>query len=75
MRWRRSRTEKWYIAFLRGDQFDHQKRYDEAEAQFRKALEIDPKNAMVLNYLGYMLADHGTKLQDAMKLIQQAVDA
>jgi tetratricopeptide (TPR) repeat protein len=66
-------TEKWYIAFLRGDQFDHQKKYDEAEAQFRKALEIDPKNAMVLNYLGYMLADNGTKLQDAMKLIQQAI--
>jgi tetratricopeptide (TPR) repeat protein len=66
-------AEKWYIAFLRGDQFDHQKKYDEAEAQFRKALEIDPKNAMVLNYLGYMLADNGTKLQDAMKLIQQAI--
>lgn len=65
--------EKWYIAFLRGDQFDHQKMYDQAEAQFRKALEIDPKNAMVLNYLGYMLADNGTKLQDAMKLIQQAI--
>ena len=67
-------NEKLYVAFLRGDLADHQKKYDEAEAQFRKALEIDPKNAMILNYLGYMLADNGTKLQDAQKLIQQAVD-
>ncbi|HXE08748.1 MAG TPA: tetratricopeptide repeat protein [Acidobacteriaceae bacterium] len=66
-------TDKWYIAFLRGDEFDRQKMYDQAEVQFRKALELDPKNAMVLNYLGYMLADNGTKLQDAMKLIQQAI--
>jgi Flp pilus assembly protein TadD len=47
--------------------------YDQAEAQFRKALEIDPQNAAVLNYLGYMLADHDEKLPEALKLIRQAV--
>ncbi len=67
-------NERWYIDFLRGDEFDHEKKYDQAEAEFRKALEIDPKNHMVLNYLGYMLADNGQKLQEAKKLIQQAVD-
>ena len=67
-------NDTMYIDFLRGDLADREKKFDEAEAQFRKALEIDPKNAMVLNYLGYMLADNGTKLQEAQKLIQQAVD-
>ncbi|HEY5055201.1 MAG TPA: tetratricopeptide repeat protein, partial [Acidobacteriaceae bacterium] len=70
----RKPNEKLYIYFLRGDLADREKKYDEAEAQFRKALEIDPKSAMVLNYLGYMLADNGMKLQDAEKYIKQAVN-
>jgi Flp pilus assembly protein TadD len=44
-----------------------------AEAEFRKALAIDPHNPGVLNYLGYMLADQGEKLPEALKLIQEAV--
>ena len=30
--------------------YDDQKRYNEAEKMFRKALEINPHDAMVLNY-------------------------
>jgi tetratricopeptide (TPR) repeat protein len=63
-----------YILFLRGELYDRQKMYDQAEAQFRKALVIDPQNAAVLNYLGYMLADQGEKLPEALQMIRQAVD-
>jgi tetratricopeptide (TPR) repeat protein len=66
--------EKLYAIFLRGELYDRQKMYDKAEAEFRKALEIDPQNAAVLNYLGYMLADRGEKLPEALKMIRQAVD-
>ena len=66
--------EKLYMFFLRGEFFDRQKMYDQAEAQFRKALAIDPRNPGVLNYLGYMLADQGQKLPEALKMISQAVD-
>jgi tetratricopeptide (TPR) repeat protein len=66
--------EKLYVNFLRGEYYDRQKKYDEAEAEFRKALAIDPQNAAVLNYLGYMLADQGKELPDALKMIRQAVD-
>ncbi len=66
--------EKLYVLFLRGEFYDRQKMYDQAEAQFRKALVLDPQNAAVLNYLGYMLADQGQKLPEALKLIRQAVD-
>jgi len=66
--------EKLYSLFLRGEYYDRQKMYDQAEAQFRKALAIDSKNAAVLNYLGYMLADQGQKLPEALKMIHQAVD-
>jgi len=66
--------EKLYVMFLRGEFYDRQKKYDEAEGQFRQALAIDPQNAAVLNYLGYMLADQGKELPDALKMIRQAVD-
>ena len=67
-------SEKVYALYLRGEYFERQKDFDQAEAEFRKALAIDPSNAGVLNYLGYMLADNGQKLPEALKLIRQAVD-
>jgi tetratricopeptide (TPR) repeat protein len=66
--------EKLYVYFLRGSLYDRQKLYDEAEAEFRKALEIDPQNPTVLNYLGYMLADRGVRLPEALTLIRKAVE-
>ncbi len=66
--------EKLEVLYLRGEFYERQKMYDQAEVQFRKALAIDPHNPGVLNYLGYMLADQGQKLPEALKLIRQAVD-
>lgn len=66
--------EKLYVYFMRGVLADRQKHYDEAEAEFRKALAIDPQNATILNYLGYMLADRGVKLPEALVMIRKAVE-
>jgi tetratricopeptide (TPR) repeat protein len=65
--------ERLYMFYLRGEFFERQKMYEQAEVQFRKALEIDTHNPGVLNYLGYMLADQGQKLPEALKMIQEAV--
>ena len=70
-----SKTEdKENIEFLRAANLEKQKKYDEAEAIFRKILTESPDNAAVLNYLGYMLADHNMKLEDALAMIKKAVD-
>lgn len=61
------------IAFLRGASQERQKHYDAAEQQFREALSGDPNNALTLNYLGYMLAEHNTKLDEALQLVERAV--
>jgi tetratricopeptide (TPR) repeat protein len=66
--------EKFSLLYARGEYFERQKMYDQAEVQFRKALVIDPHNPGVLNYLGYMLADQGEKLPEALKMIQEAVN-
>jgi len=36
-------------------------------------LNGDPNNAMVLNYLGYMLADRGVRLEEALGYVKKAV--
>lgn len=65
--------DKVYIYFLRGTLEERQKHFDEAEVQFRKLLDIDPNNALTLNYLGYMLADRGVRLNEALAMIKKAV--
>jgi tetratricopeptide (TPR) repeat protein len=44
-----------------------------AEADFRLALELRPDQPMVLNYLGYSLVEQGMKLDEALGMIQTAV--
>jgi tetratricopeptide (TPR) repeat protein len=66
--------DKSYLLFLKGALAERQKHYEPAEQLFRQALDIDPNSAMTLNYLGYMLADKGTRLPEALKLIRKAVD-
>jgi len=66
--------EKLYGYFLQGELADREKMYDEADADFRQALTIDPQNPMVLNYLGYMNADRGVKLTESLQQIQKAVE-
>jgi tetratricopeptide (TPR) repeat protein len=65
--------DKENIEFLRAANLERQKKYDDAEATFRKILNESPDNAAVLNYLGYMLADHNSKLDDALAMIKKAV--
>ena len=66
--------DKEYVWFLRGSTFEREKRYSEAEEQFKKVLASDPEHASALNYLGYMLADQNMKLEEALGYIKRAVD-
>ena len=66
--------EKSYAHFLYGSIWERQKQYDRAEAEFKKALELNPESAMTLNYLGYMLADQDVHLEEAIAYIQKALE-
>jgi tetratricopeptide (TPR) repeat protein len=57
-----------------GAVYERQKQFDKAEEEFKKVLGVNPKNAQVLNYYGYMLADRGVRLEEAHDLVQRAVD-
>jgi tetratricopeptide (TPR) repeat protein len=68
------KEDKLYFLFLRGELAERQKHYEPAEQYFRQVLDLDPSNAMTLNYLGYMLADRGIRLPEALKMIRKALD-
>lgn len=59
--------------FLLGAIFERQKKFDQAEEEFRKVLDWNPRNSSTLNYYGYMLADRGVRLDEATDLIRRAL--
>jgi len=69
--------DKAYVSFLRGDFYQRQKMYDQADGEFRKVLTVtpptDPQAAATLNYLGYMNADRGVRLDESLSYIKQAL--
>jgi tetratricopeptide (TPR) repeat protein len=69
--------DKAYVWFLRGDMYQREKMFDQAETEFKKVLAAtspsDPQAASTLNYLGYMNADRGVKLDESMNYIKQAL--
>jgi len=62
-----------YVIFVQGSIYERQKKYDLAEESFHKVIADNPKDAMALNYLGYMLADRGTRVEEALGYIRRAV--
>ena len=65
--------DKEYVYFLRGSTYEREKKYDQAEAEFKKVLAIAPQSAAALNYLGYMNADRGVQLEESLNYIKLAV--
>ena len=66
------KAENWAIHYSRGIALERDKKWDAAEKDFRKALELRPDDPNVLNYLGYSYLDRGVKLPEARKLIEGA---
>lgn len=62
------------VLFQLGATLERQKKSEAADAVFREALGIEPESAPVLNYLGYMNADRGFKLDEAVTFIEKAVN-
>lgn len=59
--------------FMLGSIYERQKKFDEAEQEFRKVLDANPNNGAALNYYGYMLADRGVRVEEAASMIQRAL--
>ncbi len=63
----------WTILYSRGIALERSKQWKRAEKDFVSALELNPDQPYVLNYLGYSWVDQGIKLERARKMIERAV--
>jgi len=61
------------VTFELGAAFDKQKKFAESEATFRQLLARDPEHAAALNYLGYMLAERGERLEESVSYVKKAL--
>jgi len=68
-------TDQWFVHYVRGISFERLGEWDRAETDLRRALELEPDQPQVLNYLGYSLVEQKTKLDEALELIERAVSA
>nr|WP_328803274.1 tetratricopeptide repeat protein [Ruegeria haliotis] len=65
----------WFLHYARGISHERLKNWDQAESDFRRALELNPGQPQVLNYLGYSLVERQENLDEALGMIERAVEA
>lgn len=64
----------WTIFFQRGIAYERLKQWDKAEPDFKRALELNPEQPQVLNYLGYSWVDKNMNLEQGIDMIRRAVE-
>ena len=67
------RDPGWQLWFARAVSHERSGQWELAEADFRAALDIEPDQPTVLNYLGYSLVERREKLDEALEMIERAV--
>jgi tetratricopeptide (TPR) repeat protein len=64
----------WPLFYARGIGEERSKQWAKAETDFNKALELEPDQAYVLNYLGYSWIDMNRNLDEGLAMIKKAVE-
>lgn len=64
----------WRVHYYDGIAHERLKQWDVAEQRFRRALELSPNEASVLNYLGYSMIEKKINLPEAMDMVKKAVE-
>jgi tetratricopeptide (TPR) repeat protein len=64
---------RWFTHYARAIAHERLDNWTEAEADFRKALELNPEQPQVLNYLGYSMVEQQVNLDEALDMIERAV--
>lgn len=65
--------DNWDQFYSRGVCYERLNQWPKAEADFLKAIELNPEEPLILNYLGYSWVDRGQNIEKALDLIKKAV--
>jgi len=66
---------QWFVHYVRAIAHERLDNWPQAEADFRRALELNPDHPQVLNYLGYTMVEKRVNLDEALDMIERAVAA
>lgn len=64
----------WLLFYFRGISNERSGNWDQAEADFKKALALRPEQPQVLNYLGYSWVEQHRNLEEARAMLERAVE-
>lgn len=70
-----SPSPDWRLLFARGAAYERMGDWPRAEADLTAALALNPDEPDILNYLAYGWIDRGERLEEALAMVQAAVDA
>jgi len=73
LKYMKSRGDSAVLLFSKAVTLERNGRFDPAVATFENLIELIPDHGQSLNYLGYMLADKGVRLDEAKILIEKAL--
>ncbi len=64
----------WSLFYARGISYERSKQWNKAEADFLRALELQPEQPDVLNYLAYSWVEQGVNYDRALRMLERAVE-
>ena len=66
--------QHWPVLYYRGIAYERTDAWVAAEADFRRALELEPEQPQVMNYLAYSLVERQENLGEARAMLLRAVE-
>jgi tetratricopeptide (TPR) repeat protein len=70
----KSEQHHWSLFYFRGISLERDGQWQRAEADFLKALELQPEQPYVMNYLAYSWVEQKTHLDEAQEMLVRAVE-
>jgi tetratricopeptide (TPR) repeat protein len=72
-RFGQTQPRDWRLYYSRGIALERSQQWARAESDLKRALELEPEQPLVLNYLGYSWIDQGQHLDRALRMVERAV--
>ncbi|WP_366554833.1 tetratricopeptide repeat protein [Aquibaculum sediminis] len=66
--------QQWVLFYFRGIAHERSEQWDQAEADFLRALELEPDQPYVLNYLAYSWIEQEQNFEEAADMLERAVE-
>jgi tetratricopeptide (TPR) repeat protein len=69
-----TQPQHWRLYYSRAAALERSGQWSRAETDLKRALELEPDQPLVLNYLGYSWIDRGEHLDQGLTMVRRAVE-